>query len=122
LREQVQRNIDRFPDDFMLQLSESEVDFTVSQNAISSRKYLGGSLPYVFTEQGVASLAGVLKSAKAAEVHVKIMRAFVEEVKSWPLSTFLDRARVTLKGSMTRAALLLLGKPESSWHLSPHPA
>jgi hypothetical protein len=78
LREQVQRNIERFPEDFMFQLSESEVDFMVSQNAIPSRKHLGGSLPYVFTEQGVASLAGVLKSAKAAEVHVRIMRAFVE--------------------------------------------
>jgi hypothetical protein len=78
LREQVQRNIERFPDDFMFQLSEAEVDFMVSQNAIPSRKHLGGSLPFVFTEQGVASLAGVLRSAKAAEVHVKIMRAFVE--------------------------------------------
>lgn len=78
LREQVQRNIERFPDDFMFQLTEPEVDFMVSQNAIPSRKHLGGSLPYVFTEQGVASLAGVLRSAKAAEVHVKIMRAFVE--------------------------------------------
>lgn len=78
LREQVQRNIERFPSDFMFQLTESEVDFMVSQNAIPSRKYLGGSLPYVFTEQGVASLAGVLRSAKAAEVHVTIMRAFVE--------------------------------------------
>jgi hypothetical protein len=78
LREQVQRNIERFPDDFMFQLTESEVDFMVSQNAIPSRKHLGGSLPYVFTEQGVASLAGVLRSSKAAEVHVKIMRAFVE--------------------------------------------
>jgi hypothetical protein len=78
LREQVQRNIERFHDDFMFQLTESEVDYMVSQNAIPSRKYLGGTLPYVFTEQGVASLAGVLRSAKAAEVHVKIMRAFVE--------------------------------------------
>ena len=50
----------------------------VSQNAIPSRKHLGGSLPYVFTEQGVASLSGVLKSPKAAEVHVQVMRAFVE--------------------------------------------
>ena len=78
LREQVQRNIERFPDDFMFQLTEAEVDFMVSQNAIPSRKHLGGSLPFVFTEQGVASLAGVLRSTKAAEVHVKIMRAFVE--------------------------------------------
>jgi hypothetical protein len=78
LREQVQRNIQRFPEDFMFQLSETEVDFMVSQNAIPSRKHLGGYLPYAFTEQGVASLAGVLKSKKAAEVHVQIMRAFVE--------------------------------------------
>ena len=78
LREQVQRNRERFPEDFMFQLTESEVDFMVSQNAIPSRKHLGGSLPYVFTEQGVASLSGVLKSPKAAEVHVQIMRAFVE--------------------------------------------
>jgi len=78
LREQVQRNIERFPEDFMFQLTDSEVNAMVSQNAIPSRKHLGGSLPYVFTEQGVASLSGVLKSSKAAEVHVKIMRAFVE--------------------------------------------
>ena len=78
LREQVQRNIERFPEDFMFQLTETETDFMVSQNAIPSRKYLGGSLPYVFTEQGVASLSGVLKSPRAAEVHVKIMRTFVE--------------------------------------------
>ncbi|KPA12275.1 protein containing Restriction endonuclease, type I, EcoRI, R subunit/Type III, Res subunit [Candidatus Magnetomorum sp. HK-1] len=78
LREQVQRNLNRFPEDFMFQLNESEVDYMVSQNAIPSRKYLGGSLPYVFTEQGVASLAGVLKSDKAAEVYVRIMRAFVK--------------------------------------------
>lgn len=77
LREQVQRNINRFPADFMFQLTETEVDFMLSQNAIPSRKHLGGSLPYVFTEQGIAGLAGVLKSPKAAEVHVKLMRAFV---------------------------------------------
>jgi hypothetical protein len=54
LREQVQRNIERFPEDFMFQLTDSEVDFMVSQNAIPSRQHLGGSLPYVFTEQGVS--------------------------------------------------------------------
>jgi len=78
LREQVRRNIERFPEDFMFQLTETEVDFMVSQNAIPSRKHLGGSLPYVFTEQGVASLSGVLKSPKTSEVHVQVMRAFVD--------------------------------------------
>jgi hypothetical protein len=62
LREQVKRNIKRFPPDFMFQLSDNEVDFMVSQNAIPSRKHLGGSLPWVFTEQGVANLSSVLNS------------------------------------------------------------
>ena len=48
LRGQVQRNIERFPEDFMFQLTETEVDFMVSQNAIPSRKHLGGSLPADF--------------------------------------------------------------------------
>ncbi len=52
LREQVKRNKDRFPVDFMFQLSESEVELMVSQNAIPSKQHLGGSLPLVFTEQG----------------------------------------------------------------------
>ena len=54
LREQVKRNLKRFPEDFMFQLNDQEVDFMVSQNAIPSRKHLGGFYPYVFTEQGVA--------------------------------------------------------------------
>lgn len=78
LKQAVKRNSERFPVDFMFQLKEDEVDIMVSQNVIPSRKHLGGSLPYAFTEQGVASLSAVLKSRKAAEIHVQIMRAFVE--------------------------------------------
>lgn len=78
LREQVKRNIDRFPEDFMFQLDENEVDFMVSQNAIPSKQHLGGSLPYVFTEQGVASISSVLTNKIAIEINIKIMRAFVE--------------------------------------------
>jgi len=77
LREQVKRNIERFPSDFMFALTEKEVDAMVSQNAIPSRKNLGGHLPFVFTEQGVAALSGVLKSKRAIEVNIKVMRAFV---------------------------------------------
>jgi hypothetical protein len=54
LREQVKRNIRRFPEDFMFQLNEQEIYSMVSQNAIPSRKHLGGYRPYVFTGQGVA--------------------------------------------------------------------
>jgi len=77
LREQVKRNIERFPNDFMFQLSENEVDSMVSQNAIPSKQHLGGSLPLVFTEQGVATLSSVLTSKMAVEIHIQIMRAFV---------------------------------------------
>lgn len=77
LREQVKRNPNRFPPDFVFQLTENEVDILVSQNAIPSKQSLGGHLPYVFTEQGVAAVAGVLKSEKAAEVSITIARAFV---------------------------------------------
>jgi hypothetical protein len=56
LREQVKRNLKRFPEDFMFQLDDQEIEFMVSQNAIPSRKHLGGYNPYVFTEQGVAML------------------------------------------------------------------
>lgn len=78
LREQVKRNIKRFPEDFMFQLNEKEIDIMVSQNAIPSRKYLGGYQPYVFTEQGVAMLSTVLNSDRAIEVNIHIMRAFVK--------------------------------------------
>ena len=53
LREQVKRNISRFPVNFMFQLSEKEVNAMVSQNAIPSRRHLGGYLPYAFTEHGI---------------------------------------------------------------------
>lgn len=77
LREQVKRNIKRFPEDFMFQLNQTEIEALVSQNAIPSRKHLGGYSPYVFTEQGVAMLATVLNSERAIQVNIAIMRAFV---------------------------------------------
>lgn len=75
--EQVKRNTNRFPEDFVFQLTKEEVDMLVSQNAIPSKQSLGGYSPYVFTEQGVAAVSAVLKSDKAAEVSIMIMRAFV---------------------------------------------
>ncbi|MEA2013469.1 MAG: ORF6N domain-containing protein [Verrucomicrobiota bacterium] len=77
LREQIKRNPKRFPKDFMFRLTNDEIDFMVSQNATPSKQQLGGSKPYVFTEQGIASLSSVLTSDKAIEVNIKIMRAFV---------------------------------------------
>lgn len=77
LREQIKRNPNRFPPDFVFPLSETEIDFMVSQNAIPSKQSLGGSFPLVFTEQGVGAVSGVIKSEKADQVSVAIARAFV---------------------------------------------
>lgn len=77
LRQQVKRNRTRFPDDFMFRLSHAEAEALVSQNVIPSRRSLGGHLPYAFTEQGVAMLSSVLRSERAAQVNIAIMRAFV---------------------------------------------
>lgn len=77
LREQVKRNIKRFPVDFMFQLTENEAELMVSQNAIPSKQSMGGSMPYAFTEQGVAAISAVLTSERAIIVNIQIMRAFV---------------------------------------------
>ncbi len=76
LKEAVRRNIDRFPSDFMFELSKTETESLRTQFASSNR---GGSryMPFVFTEQGVAMLASVLNSSKAIEVNIQIVRAFV---------------------------------------------
>jgi len=76
LREQVKRNPKRFPVDFMFQLNQQETEALLSQNAIPSRRELGGHLPYAFTEHGILMLSSVLNSEKAIEVNIMIMRAF----------------------------------------------
>ena len=79
LNQAVSRNIDRFPNDFMFQLTGEEVSSLRSQFVILKngrgrhRKYL----PYAFTEQGVAMLSSVLRSSRAIQVNIGIMRAFV---------------------------------------------
>jgi len=78
LKQAVKRNTKRFPEDFMFILKNSEVDNLVSQNVIPSKSRLGGALPMVFTEQGVAMLSGILNSEKAIEVNIAIMRTFVQ--------------------------------------------
>jgi len=79
LNEQVRRNISRFPDDFMFQLTEDEYELLRSQNA-TSKSGSGGRryLPLAFTEQGVAMLSTVLNSERAIQVNIVIMRAFVK--------------------------------------------
>lgn len=76
LKQAVRRNKDRFPDDFMYELTDEEMGYVVSQNVIPSKKHLGGAVPFAFTENGVAMLSSVLTSKKAIEVNIAIMRTF----------------------------------------------
>ena len=75
LKEQVKRNIDRFPEDFMFELTKNEFDILRSHFATSR---WGGIryVPMAFTEQGVAMLSSVLNSKRAIQVNIQIMRAF----------------------------------------------
>jgi hypothetical protein len=78
LRQQVKRNIERFPPNFMFQLSDKEVDSLVSQNVIPSRQSLGGALPYAFSEHGILMLANVIKSQQAITMSIRIIEVFVK--------------------------------------------
>lgn len=77
LNKAVKRNLKRFPEDFMFQLTKPEFENLIFQSGISS---WGGtrSLPYAFTEQGVAMLSGVLNSDRAIQVNIQIMRIFTK--------------------------------------------
>ncbi len=77
LNEQVKRNKDKFPIDFMFQLTKEEKSELVANCDHLQTLKFSSTTPYVFTQEGVATLSGVLKSKKAAEVNISVMRAFV---------------------------------------------
>jgi len=77
LKQAVKRNMERFPSDFMFELNDNEIEFMVSQSVIPSKQHLGGAKPFVFTEQGVSAIASILNSKIAVEIHINIIRTFV---------------------------------------------
>lgn len=87
----VKRNRERFPDDFMFQLSKKEFENLKSQFVISSWGGLRRETPYAFTEQGVAMLSSVLRSKRAVQVNIEIIRAFVRLLEM--ISTHKNLAR-----------------------------
>ena len=91
LKQAVKRNLERFPEDFAFELTDDEMEILRSQNVISSSH--GGSRHgnLAFTEQGVAMLSGVLRSERAVQLNIAIMRAFVRLRQM--LSTNADLAR-----------------------------
>ncbi len=78
LNKAVKRNVDRFPEDFMFQLTQQEADSSRFQFGSLNRGHNVKYLPFVFTEQGVAMLSSVLKSKRAVQVNIQIMRVFVK--------------------------------------------
>ncbi len=84
LNQAIKRNIERFPNDFMFQLTQSEWE-NLKSHFVTSNQHRGRrTLPFAFTEQGVAGLSEVLKSETAVKMHVAIMRAFVWIIRSIP--------------------------------------
>ncbi len=101
LNEQVKRNLKRFPNKFMFQLTELEYKTLISQFATSNENSARGGrrkLPYVFTEQGISMLSAILRSDRAIEISINIMDAFVEMrrflVSNGELFSRLDRVEL----------------------------
>jgi len=78
LKQTVKRNPGRFPDDFMFELTDNDMNDMVSQSVIPSKSYFGGAKPFAFTEHGVAMLSSVIRTPVAIEISLRIIRAFVE--------------------------------------------
>jgi hypothetical protein len=89
LKQAVRRNIERFPQDFMFELSEDMINQLVSQSVIPSKSNFGGAKPFAFTEQGIAMLSSVIKTPFAVQVSLKIIRVFVQMRKMMNENRFL---------------------------------
>jgi phage regulator Rha-like protein len=100
LNKAVSRNVDRFPGDFMFQLSKPEYDALRFQIGTLKRGQHAKYLPYVFTQEGVAMLSGVLRSPRAAQVNIAIMRAFVKLRHAMQAHQGISRRVEKLEGKM----------------------
>lgn len=102
----VKRNINRFPNDFMFQLNKNEFDNLKFQIGTSS---WGGTrkMPYVFTQEGIAMLSGILKSDVAVQVNIQIMRAFIETRKLIATHPEYDALKKTIERIESKLELKL---------------
>lgn len=110
LKEQVKRNIERFPDDFMFQLTKNEKDELVANcDRLSSLKHSSVN-PLAFTEQGVAMLSSVLRSEKAIKINIEIMRAFAGYRALLKENEDLKKEILKLDAKLNQAFKFLLDK------------
>jgi hypothetical protein len=97
LNKAVKRNIDRFPNDFMFQLTEEEYKSLRFHFGILEKGRHSKYLPYAFTEQGVAMLSSVLRSRRAVQVNIQIMRTFVQLRQMLTVHKALERKLTILE-------------------------
>ncbi len=121
LKQAVRRNSDRFPDDFMFELTDQDIDSLVSQSVIPSKSYFGGAKPFAFTEQGVSMLASVIRTPVAVETSIRIIRAFVEMSKliASNATLFLRLDKLELKQTETNQKFEQIFKALESKQLQP---
>ncbi len=102
LKQAVRRNISRFPQDFMFELTDIETTYLRSQSVTSSMHGGNRYRPFAFTEQGVAMLSSVLKSEKAILVNISIMRAFVKLRRALDTYKELNEKIIELEGKFDK--------------------
>tara|TARA_B100000315_G_C14473631_1_gene539567 strand:- start:287 stop:742 length:456 start_codon:yes stop_codon:yes gene_type:complete len=108
LKRQVRRNIGRFPEDFMIELSKEEYEPLRRHFGTLKRGKHSKYLPYAFTEQGVAMLSSILSSNRAIKVNIEIMRAFVRLRQMLVSNASLARKIKALEKNMTSSFRLFL--------------
>lgn len=112
LKQAVRRNIERFPEDFMFEITETEYNYLknslTSQIVISNERGGRRYMPFAFTEQGVAMLSSVLRSGTAIQVNIAIMRAFVA-MRNYIATT----TQITAELAEIRAKLALLERADN---------
>lgn len=122
LKQAVRRNRERFPADFMFELTQNEanalINIGISQSVIPSNYNIGATKPFAFTEQGVAMLASVLKSKQAVMMNIEIIRAFVA-IRQMVLENKLQTLEISeLKHRMAEIERSLEGNLEAMNDLS----
>lgn len=116
LKQAVRRNIEHFPEDFMLRLTPDEANYLIaigrSQNVIPPDYNIGSTEMFAFTEEGVAMLSGILRSKVAVDINIAIMRAFVA-MRNYIMTT----TTVTAELAEIRAKLALLERNDEDLSL-----
>lgn len=107
LNEQVKRNIERFPEDFMFQLTKEECSKSQTATLNEGRGHNIKKLPYAFTENGVAMLSSVLRSKTAIEVNIRIMRAFNSMRHFIVDNTAIYKRLETIERNLWRESMIL---------------